>query len=343
MKLRKKIIVLFMVLVLLVTLMSCSKDYLQEYKDAEQKTSQIQKGQESIEFKVENEFNSEGLTLEKIKSLNYFKTIDMELQITYDDIQNKVIARNYSNFGGMGFDSVFYKNRDKMFLKMPMIGKYLDLENMEINTSDNEENGQVKSFDEYKDYVSKEDIKKIQEKWNQILNEDDVLKGESTVLSTPDGEIKTTHFMIDLSEEQIKELVDFSVDIFLSKESFEELITIQNNNLSKEEINTAYKQMKNNINKINFNDFSSDIYIDIDGYIIREDISCNIEFKDEDNNKLNSTKFSLEINRWSIEKDQQFNFPILTEENTLNNDNLNQGVPFMFEGVLDTKIEEGGK
>ena len=71
----KRVLVLMLTLGLIFSLVGCNTDSLKEYKKAAEKTEQVEKGQSTGEFKMTMDFNTEGMSPEDIKELNYYKDV----------------------------------------------------------------------------------------------------------------------------------------------------------------------------------------------------------------------------------------------------------------------------
>ncbi|RKD31200.1 hypothetical protein [Thermohalobacter berrensis] len=327
----KRLLVPFILIILLVSAFGCSENTLKTYKDAVKKTDEIKRGKLYSEMKITNDFNLEGLTPEQIKKINYFKEIEGSTEMTFDWEKGKLITRNYFNFGGMGFDSTFYKNGEEMFIKMPMMGKYLkinDLKEVENNAENNtEKNSDVP--------LSEESRQKIKKQWIKVLNEKDVLKGEDTVLSTPDGEVKVKHLTIKLNQNQIKNILNKWIDILSKDEKLKEFI---DKNIEAEK--DLFTIAKESIENSKIKEFTNNVYIDIDGYIIEEDVMIKIKFNNPKKGNVKEQEIDFQIRRWGIEKEQEFDFPKLTDENTLEEENIEQGVPFIFEDFIKKEGEK---
>ena len=185
-------------------------------------------------------------------------------------------------------------------------------------------------------------IDEIKNKWLEILNKKDVVSGNKTLLTTEDGEIKVTQFSINLTGEQIKQLLNESLDIIVKDKSVDELakgVTDENGN--KIEFEKLVNNLKNKMNDTTIRDFKYTGYIDIDGYIIQENIELIADFDNVESGKILSTDLKMQIKHWSIEKEQKFEFPELTKDNILEQESIDQGMPFMFENFINKN--DGGE
>jgi len=81
----KKLLSILLAVMLVLSLAACNTDNLTEYKKAIEKTEQITKGQFSSELSMIMDYNTDGLTAEEIKDLNYFKDMKGTFNAVYDD------------------------------------------------------------------------------------------------------------------------------------------------------------------------------------------------------------------------------------------------------------------
>lgn len=325
----KRLLIVIFVLMMTISLAGCNSDSLADYKKAADKTEQIIKGQTSGEFSLVTDFNTEGMTPEEIKELNYFKDMNGNFNVVFDDGLEKAILRNYLNFGGLGFDFDLFINDDETFIKLPVIGKYLKID--EIQSA-----GQVTMEEEF---VSEEALNKISMKWLNLMKKEDVFKGKDIVLTTPDGEVKTTVYTIKLSDEQIKSLASDSIDIISKDDKFTkniEAITSNVQSLEEESLDKLVVNFKESIKNFNVESFNYTAYVDIDGYIVNEVVDLEMKVNDENEASLIHISYKLDISNWDINKEQKFNFPELTEKNTLKLNEM-EDMPFIFEDLLKNK------
>jgi len=328
----KKVLVLVLTLILILSLVGCNTDSLKEYKKAAEKTEQVDKGQSSGEFILTMDFNTEGMSPEEIKELNYYKDIEGSFNVTYDNNLEKGIYRNYLNLGGLGFDYDIYCNSDEIFMKIPIVGKYMRL-NPIMTSLDSKEN---KSKNE--DIISEETVKTISANWLSLMNKEDVFKGKNIVLTTPDGEVKSTEYTIKLSDEQIKKLFSDSIDSVYKDENFKEFYkNIQKNieSLNDKTFEELYADVEGYISDYKVENFSYIAYVDIDGYIVNEKIQLDLSVDSKDESSLVGLNYSININNWDFNKEQSFEFPILTDDNTVTTNDMDESGSFIIEDMLN--------
>ncbi len=331
----KRIWIVISILLLAVSLVGCSTDSLGDYKKAVEKTEQIIKGQSSGEFSLMMDFNTEGMTVEQIKELNYFKDMKGSFNIAYDEDSEKGIFRNYLNFGGLGFDFDLFIDGDKMFMRLPVVGKHMRIGEMATSI-----NLEQKETDEL-ELISKETQEGLSTLWLGLLNEEDVFKGKNIILTTPDGEVKTTEYTIKLSDEQINNLGLDSINIFSKDEklrkSYDDYIKRNVETLKNKSLEELLFNLKEGIQDYRAESFSYTAYVDIDGYIINEIVQFTMKVKNPEKDHLDGMSYNLNIKNWDINKEQKFEFPVLTDENTLDMDDIDESMPFMMEDLFNNK------
>lgn len=330
MNINKKMILILFTILLTLSLAGCNTDSLGEYKKASEKTGDIKKGQTSGEYNLILDIDTEGMAAEEIKELNYYKDMKGTFNVSYDDTLKKGIYRNYINFGGLGFDFDLYKNGDEIFMKLPVVGKYVKLD--ELGTYRNtEQNESTESI------ISKESKEAIAKKWVSLMKKEDVFKGKDIILTTPDGEVKTTEYTIKLNDEQIKKLFADSMDVVSKDENLKDFYQKMQNNIDSLKDKTfeeSIADIKDGIKYYKVESFSYVAYVDIDGYIVNQRFELKLNVNNEEQKNLLGMSYSLDIKNWDINKEQNFNFPILTDDNTLKIDNMNESMPIMIEDMF---------
>lgn len=329
----KKIMIILLAAIFALSLAACNTDNLAEYKKALDKTDQITKGQFSADFTSKMDYNTDNMTAEEIKDINYFKDMNGSLNAVFDDEVEKIILRNYMNFGGLGLDFEMYINGEEMVMKLPVVGKYIKLDEMQSSANFNEETYNAA-------IISDETMKAIADKWVGLMKNDDVFKGKDIILTTPDGEVKTTEYTITLSDEQIRTLVKESLEIAEKdttlKQFYDKYVVI---NINEEgfKFEEMIKSLKDNIENYNIESFKYTALVDIDGYIVNENITFAIKSIKADL-FLRGVEYNLDMKNWDINKNQNFVFPELTEDNTLDTDNMEE-MPDLMEDLFKSKSE----
>lgn len=304
----KKVLLSFLIIILAFSIIGCSKNDLKAYNNATLKTSNIKKGQKSFEMKIDNELCEDGLTDKELKELNNFKSMNMNSYISYDLNMKKAMGINYTQLGGLGLDSIIYMDGDDQYLQLSTYWKYLIL-NEDVDT-DNP--------------IEKSTVDRIKSKWIEILNEEDVFSGEKILLSTEDGEVKAREYTIKLNEGQLKEFLNFVLDVLEEDTKFNEfskqmVIGIGEELADKDKediIGSLIKDLRISIEDSKDLSFKYKSFIDIDDYIVEENIDFILNKETKKKGDLEKISANIVVKNWDIEKDQDLEFPEITPENS---------------------------
>jgi len=131
----KKITAVLLIFLTTVALFGCSQDYLQNYKEAVEKTESRKFGKERIAIKIENEFNEENISQEILEELNYLKNIQVEVTSSFNESQDE--SKVYIKYRGLGYDLTIFSSEEQSLIYVPMIGRYIELKEEDLGFDDN--------------------------------------------------------------------------------------------------------------------------------------------------------------------------------------------------------------
>src|SRR6056297_2359161 len=131
----KKNIAILLILLISISLFGCSRDYLQNYKEAVEKTEGRKSGRERILINIENEFNEENISQEILEELNYLKNIQVEMTTSFNE--NKDESKLYIKYRGLGYDLTIFSSEEQSLIYVPMIGRYIQLKEEDLGFDDN--------------------------------------------------------------------------------------------------------------------------------------------------------------------------------------------------------------
>ncbi|MDW7669102.1 MAG: hypothetical protein SCJ93_09780, partial [Bacillota bacterium] len=135
----KKIIAVLLIFLITVSLFGCRRDYLQNYKEAVEKTESRKSGRERISLNIENEFNEENISREILEELNYLKNIQLEMNSSFNENQDE--SKIYIKYKGLGYDLTMFLSEEEMLIHIPMIGKYIKLDEDKLALDENSNEG----------------------------------------------------------------------------------------------------------------------------------------------------------------------------------------------------------
>lgn len=333
---KRRIAAICLMLLLALTMNGCGSNGLADYKNAAEKTGEIKSGQRSGQWNLTMDFDTAGMTQEEIADLNYYQNISGKCQTAFDKDSKQSISREYLNLGGLGFDFDLYQYNGETVVKLPIIGKYMKLD--EIMKQAEEKSGS--DTETWKDketkFLSGETVKALSEEWVGVLKKEDVFKGKDIVLTTPDGEVKTTVYTITLNDGEVKTLAHNSIDILSKDQSLKknfETMT-KKHAMTEDDFNKFLLKGKEWIGKYKVERFQYTANVDIDGYIVKETMEFQLKNDSAAKGVPKNIAFKMNSKNWDINKSQKLEFPVLTEENTLKSGDMNQTVPFVYEKLF---------
>lgn len=290
----KKYLKIFVVLLVFVLVVSCSDQSYEEYQKAVEKTENLESGKYSIEMEYQTNFNEEELSVEKFKELSNFSNLKFSGVNVFNHQNNSMEFYGNLEGGNLGLDLEYFQAGDKKYLKIPILGKYLDL-----NDSNIKKLSQEMSFDVNENMdvsIDEEVFDKIGSLWTNAIQEENVFKGKKSLLETPDGDVKVTEYSIEFSDELLKDLVKETMIIL--------------------EISNEVELM----NQMTIDTFSYTAFVDIDGFIIKENFMMDYSIGEVA--EVDSGYFKFEIINYDINKDQNITIPEIKDTMLLDLDQM---------------------
>lgn len=310
----RKALIILLAISILFSFTGCNKSDLKDYGEAVEKTDSITSGKTETNIGMDFDFNTEGLTPEETIGFNFLKNIEIKSNMKFDLEEEKYISNNNFSLGGFGFDAKLYMNGQEAYLQMPMADKYIDL-----SPAENEETEELNN-----EFITAETQEKIDSKWMNLLQEDNVFSGKDTTMDSPDGDVKVKEYTINIEDDKLKEFMEFLVDVVSEDKKVKERLN-NNMNVSNGIENTSnddmFEMLKEMVKEIAIEDFSYVAYVDIDGYVVNEDTEIDVNFNN--NEMINGITLTMESDIWDIDKEQEFNFPKINEDNLLKEEDLN--------------------
>ncbi|MBN2287228.1 MAG: hypothetical protein JXI43_12325 [Tissierellales bacterium] len=304
----KKIITMMLCIVifLLMIMSGCSKNSLKTYQDAVAKTDTINRGQSRISIMIENQFNKEDLSEELKTTLEALESLEMSLLSSFDKSEDLSVHNAYLKAGSLGYDIKIFQKGEEAYLKMPMLNRYirLDMSVLEANAP--------------KDLQIPENlIQRITQEWVNLLETDNVVKGQKSIMSTEDGEVKVTKFTVTPTEDQFRLFIKKMIGIVKSEkggfETFIEAVDMEEKIII-EELLLAIESEINEMETITFNSVA---YIDIDGYIVKESIEIYFENYDPSVGQTYTRTVRIEEENWDNEMAQEIMIPEISDEDII--------------------------
>src|SRR6056297_855950 len=308
----KKITAVLLILLTTLFLFGCSQDYLQNYKEAVEKTESREFGKERISIKIENEFNEENISQEILEELNYLKDIQVEVTSSFNESQEE--SKAYIKYRGLGYDLTVFSSEEEVIIYVPMIGRYIQLKEENLGFDHN-----IKDLEELEDLTSK-----IQKEWLNLLQKENVVKGKKDIMTTKDGDVKVDLYTIQPSEEQTRLFLKKIFALLRSEEkSLSKLVENENDDLDIVNIIDNIEEAVGKFEKITY---KNQAYIDIDGYIVKEYIDIVLEDYDPEPGSNSIISVNVEIENWENEVEQKIKIPEVDQEEIIDIDKINDDI-----------------
>ena len=318
---KKYLAIISFTMVLVLGLTACAGSDLESYQAAMEKTNSMVKGSDSMDISIKTKYNSNGLEEDLQGLLESYGETRFSTKGSFDKEQNKFIKMGYLSSGDLGYDFNVYGIEDIYYIEHFFFNlkdhRYiqLSLDDFEIQESE----------------MPLEFLTKISDKWNEIINEENVMKGENVLVSTDDGEVKSREFTIRLNDSQLKEFLIYVIEQFEENEEYlniMEEMTYMNAEevLTEDEKGEIYEEVFDSLKEfIKTSDGLSlfyKAYIDIDGYVVQEDIDFSMDTQGSDKANLLNLEFTMTSKYWNIEKDQDLDYEIPRVEDSIRLDEI---------------------
>lgn len=282
--------ILGMMVLILILLSGCqSGTDLDAYRAAVEKTEAATSGKSEFRIIIDNEFHLEDDSRDLQKAMAYFERMEFSNALRFDEM--RVQSDFYLNFGGVGFDASYYRDGELEFMKLPLVGKYMKLEQLEQGRSLDPELLEI--FDP------------VGEEWLRMMREENVFKGKKHVLSTSDGDVKVTRFSIELTEEQIRQLV-FMIAERIEENEEELLASGFFGEISQGDGHQLIQEAAERVRSVQFEAFTYTSDIDIDGYVMQSEFSGILRYG---NSEEMATQVSVQSLNWGFDQDPEFSIP----------------------------------
>lgn len=285
---KKRILVMMVVALVLLTGCQSGTD-LEAYRAAVEKTDAVISEKSEFKLTINNEFQVKESTPELQKATAYFERMVFSNAARFDE--TRVQSDFYLNFGGVGFDASYYRVGELEFMKLPLVGKYMKLDQMDQGMAIDSE--WLALFDP------------VGEEWLRMMREENVFRGKRHVLSTADGDVKVTRFSIELTDEQIRQLLALIADLI--EENEDEILASgffgESSQETGHQLTTSIAQ---SIRSARFEDFVYTSDIDIDGYVMQSEFAGSLRVGD---NEEMSTRVRVQTLNWGFDQELEFSIP----------------------------------
>lgn len=320
----KKIIIGLMLLATIAAT-GCAGTAYEVYSSATNRTEGVMYGKSKTNISVEIDFNLNGASIKDRKDMELWKKSTYEAVTTFNKETNQEAIELYVNAYNLGFQAKLYVDQDQTLIVSPLFPKIILINGWdELSISTTETTGQS-GFE-----LSQKSLKEIQSLWTALMMSEDRTEIGNIIISTPEGEIKTKEFIMNLKDEELKPVMKETMEIFIQDEAIMNLIR-ENSDLHLLTLNDIDKYLE----KVKVEKFSHNAFIDRDGFIAEEKLRIELDFSGFESILVNKVYVDINIQNWDLEKSVEIVIPQLSEDNIMRLDEI-------FEMKILNTVQKGG-
>lgn len=333
---KRKLLATMLTLILVtIGLSACSDKSYENYLKAVEKTETVTKYSGDFNMKMSADINTDGLSDAELRNVSLYNNFEVINSYKSDQDEGLLESNIYINFGGLGFDIKYYDDSKKAFLKMPIIEKYVYMEDLSSLSSASDIESMYMNFDDISEIISDEAASELTKLWRDAVEANNVVRGKESLIETKEGEIKATKYIIKYEDKLFKELILDSMLILYRDDKFMESGLLNIPSPSKEMADIDIEKIKTEfIDLLVIENFELNSYIDIDGYIVKEELNFVIKTGLVDSNPLDKISINYSYKIYNIGKDQKIIIPSKEELEFMTSEELEIGLPSLFEDVF---------
>ncbi len=309
---------------------------LQTYREAVQRTGEINSGNKMVQFSHSMEFSGPGLTEEVKKNLEMFQEAKGGFTVKYDREKKYSVIDGHVDMMGMGFDLKTYRQGNTMIMMLPMFTKYLVVD--------------VKPGPDQSGTWA-EAGRKLEKVWEGMVTADNIARDKDRLVSTPEGEVRTTAYNITPNPEEIKRLIAASVDIITSDNGIRAAILDNiikyggEKGLTRAEaekfLDEFMENFRRDMDDLEIKSFKHTVFIDKDNRLVAENSRAEASMTSE--GITVHTVFEINIQHWAFGAEVTPEVPEVNEHNSFRVEKFDQNTPRLFEGMLKNTQWKAGQ
>ncbi|MBO8129258.1 MAG: hypothetical protein H0Z39_08695 [Peptococcaceae bacterium] len=350
---RKPILLLLCLVLLAAGVIGCrSTSDFEAYRQAVNKTENINSAHVLTKFKMHMDFDSADLTAEARQNLAMFSEISGTLVEKFDRAKQISYVDGHIDVPGMGVDFKIYANKDQIIVLLPMFTRYLVIDKDDANPAGTQNQHKTEAAEQEDPAFSGLETK-LRNIWNNVIREDNVKRTGEKLITTPEGDIRVTRYDITLTDAEIKKIARQTVTAVLSDEAIRRHIIAnwrRYTTSSRDEQPTAPEieahldkllaSCVEGINQAHYESFTVTGMVDRDGYLVQKNVRFKVTAGDREHFTMRMD-MDIQLQRWNIEKDISIDFPPITPENSFPARDFRKHTPQLWEGFWDQKFWEG--
>lgn len=298
--------VLVCMLVLVLSGCESRKDY-ETFKEAVDRTGAMNSGASQVAVTIENTLSDvmlQQLTPEEKAEMEGLERIEVTLDSRFDRKAAQGITDVYVYSNNLGQDfKIFQKGKGVMYLKLPFSANYYVIDDTVIGEQIvTATDADIQSL-----------VASLGERWNELLQNENVFAGEKVIVKNADGDVKATRYTVKPTEDQLNRLAGQLKDLIVSHQG--ELAAYGGammkdklpETLEMEDFESAVNAV---FNAMTITGYEETAFVDADGYVIEETIKLEVVYRDTEamKNPFKAQTITIRCANWDIERPQGLDF-----------------------------------
>lgn len=304
----------------LLSLTGCSTNGYEALIAAQEKTETATTGINDMKIQLDNQMDTSGMTPEQLKAINYFRSVGYEGTSQYDNSKELIVSESWISLGGVGFDFTYYGKGEEQYIHYPVLKKYIDLRQMAKSQSANGMSTVT---------LTPETQKALGDIWSKLSTKESVQKVEETIVNTPEGDVKATHYDVVASGEAVKAAILESQKLLMEDSAVKAWLAEQQAKSPESRI-----EIQGMNEDLEIGDFKLSSYVDADGYLIREEVKVSIKSGSSTSNQWLGTDFTMSSSYSKLNQKLDIQYPDITPDQIMTEEELSKDMPAIFSDVI---------
>lgn len=300
---------LLLILALIMTMTGCSGAAYDKLMKAEAKTDAATTGVTTTRITLENDFDTTNLTAEELKMVNYMKKVTYEGTARFDRERGQMASDLYLSMGGIGFDAEVYSFDGETYIKLPVMKKYMNVEDLMTFEG--------ASVGAQQEVLSKAALEKLGDIWSAVATPDNVKKTGSALLRTDYGDLKTTRYTIEVDPAVVQTALIDSVKVI-------------SEDLAERNTQADFSAVAGEMTALEMDEVSMISEVSSSGYVVRDDVLIRYHQPGL------ATSIRIEIIRDKLDEAIALSLPEITASDLYTSEALDREMPGALDDLLGT-------
>lgn len=259
--------------------------------------------------------------------LQMLQDVSLEIDIKSDTESMMSEGKFTVDLNGMAYTVDVYVTPEHVALRIPITPQYVVQEIEEDMEMDEDDKKEMLDF-----------VAEISKTMLDNIEDDKIINNGKKDIATPQGDLKVTEIAVEMSDAEIKEIMEQVVDIMFENswmreymvqgvktalESEDEVITDESIEAKlaeiKSEIDIAFDEMNE---VLQINGLNMTYFIDSKNNLRKTDFEFTVAIEDEETEQNITVEFKGTTDVWNINEDLEMDIPEINEDNSISMEEL---------------------